>query len=1165
MLKIYLFGTPQIFENDQPVVIRRRLTRTLLFYLAAQGKPESRLALACLFWPDCPEDEARANLRDLLAKLRRDLPDPGIIQTTNETVSLNLHKAQVDYLEFNRLLAEISGPRLGLPGSERITASQYQNMKQMANLWAGQDFFAGYNMPNNATLEHWCTQNSSRVSSQMQAILDRLAEYEYHNGSPENIIHWLSLASRLDEYNDERQARIIETYLRAGMQSQARQYYESIKKFWQSETGDEPPETLTALEPQIYKPHSSSPANPGNHWPIKASTQIPFIGHSEMLETLARAWRSGGAVLILGEAGAGKTRLVQETFQRLTPTPRLLLGTCQPLETNQPFVPWVTMLRNSVQPQTWQDLKSIWAQSLTLLLPELANLRKDVSPALSEKPEISQPVLIEAIHQVLNLLVREGPLFVFIDDTQWADEASLAVISHLLTHQFFSPGRGLLVMVSRSEERNSLLDTLLVTNSPRRIRQLQLSTLELAEIGEMTSYMLGHSVSDSFLERLDRDTGGNPLFLLEVLQSLLDAGLPDDLEHVERLPLPQSVHELIQRRLETIYPDAREVLSTAALLGSHFTLELIETSTHFIPEVVSRAIDELEKARLLQPIPAETPTYGFPHEKIRESLLIGISPARKRFFHQNIARALEQSLGEQVAPQAANLAYHYEQAGNLTKAFQFWVLAGKHAHRLASFHESLGAFERAERLIARTPGLTEQDLYSLYSIWNDALFQSDEPYSLKRVNAALLALGEERQSPLLIGTALSGMSDAYMAENNFEAALKSVQDGLEYVRQSGNNYEMVRTLDRIGVYHYMLNQLPGSQPFLHQSLEISRDSIDSLMVFQRCSTHYQLAITATLSGRPLQGLEYAHKTHKDAIRAYHPYGQVLAYSVMGLSHYLLGDFAEGRKACQLGMGFEHIQAWRMLGYISSYYAMNAAEMGLLGEAWQFGQKAIEIGRRQGHGEVVGLGHKAIGDLYFRLGLDTQAIKSYQQGMTAAGEHFVALENMHRYGYLLFRQGQIAMGKEYLQRALNLSEQSGLWSIHFLASIYDLEILSSEREYQKLEQRTRWLREQSITHIGQDITAYTSTRLKMVRAFEDKDFETVLELSKVVLPWYQQKNIFWRELECLHMLLGAKKSLGQDVALESGRMTHLIKHVDDNMGEAPVKKAWEKQKEQIWQI
>jgi DNA-binding SARP family transcriptional activator len=1159
MLKIHLFGAPSIFQNDLPVILKRRQARTLFFYLAAQGKPLSRLALASLFWPDQSEKKARTKLNDLLGKIRKDIPSE-ILQATNEIVSLDWQKIEVDYLEYNRLLVDVGGGGNRLPDADRMSVNQYNAMKSIVNLWGGDEFFAGYNMPNNENLEHWRTQVVNQVSNQLLPVLERLADYDQRNGQNENAIHWLSLATRLDEYNEEWRARIIEVYLKAGKYSLAKKYYETTQVFWEVEMGSEPPERLLMLAGKIYNPQPESHSESSHEWPIKASAQLPFIGHQDTLQALLRLWQAGGAALVLGESGSGKTRLVQEIFQRINPAPHLMIGICQKLEVTQPFAPWASMLRNFVPQETWQELDDAWIQVLSPLLPELTSLRREISPAYSETPEFSRSVFVEAVHQILNLLARQKPIFIFLDDTQWADEASLAVVSHLLNHNFFKNER-VLIMASRIEERNRLLDTLLATNSSRNIWQVELSTLELEEIEEIASYMLGRSVSPLFVERLDSDTGGNPLFLLEILQSLLEDGLPDDLENIDSLPLPHSVHQLLQRRLNVIPEEAREVINTAAFLGSHFTLEAIEESTHFMPDVVLEAVDTLEKVRLLQSIPADVPTYGFPHEKIRESILVDISPARKRFFHQNIARALEKRIGEQqLSPRSATLAYHYERAGNLSKAFEFWVRAGKYAHRLASLHESVTAFERAERLIARIPELSEQAIYHLYTTWNDVLFENDNPVFIKRISKALMVIGEQRQSPLLIGTALSSMSSAYMAENNFEEALKNAQNALEYLRQSGNEYEIVRTLNRIGDYLYMLNQLPSSQPFFQQSLEISRNSIDSLMVFQRCETYYELAITSTLSGEPHQGLEYAKKSLEDAIRSYRPYGQLLAYSVMGLAHYLIGTLDEGRKACQQGMAFEHFQAWRMLGYISGYYCMNAVEAGFMNEAWHYGHKAIEIGLQQGHNEITSLGYKAIGDLYFRLGAYDLAIKSYKQGIDVAGHHFVALENMHRYGYLLYLQGQTALGREYLKNTLNLSAQGGLWSIHSLASIHELEILSAEGDFEQLEKHAQSIQQKSL---GREVADFTLPRLKLVRAFERGDFQAVVKLSALILPFFPLKTM-WRELDILRMIRIAKQSLGHDASEEAGRISALVQHVETHIGEAPLTENWQNCKERILQ-
>src|SRR5258706_15944787 len=104
MLRIRLFGTPTVYDEDQPITIKRRGTRALLFYLAAQGKPVTRDHLPDNFWPDLSIDQARRTLRDNLGKIRTDLPDKSVIQTQPDVVSLDFSKAWVDFFELEALL-----------------------------------------------------------------------------------------------------------------------------------------------------------------------------------------------------------------------------------------------------------------------------------------------------------------------------------------------------------------------------------------------------------------------------------------------------------------------------------------------------------------------------------------------------------------------------------------------------------------------------------------------------------------------------------------------------------------------------------------------------------------------------------------------------------------------------------------------------------------------------------------------------------------------------------------------------------------------------------------------------------------------------------------------------------------------------------------------------
>jgi hypothetical protein len=123
-------------------------------------------------------------------------------------------------------------------------------------------------------------------------------------------------------------------------------------------------------------------------------------------------------------------------------------------------------------------------------------------------------------------------------------------------------------------------------------------------------------------------------------------------------------------------------------------------------------------------------------------------------------------------------------------------------------------------------------------------------------------------------------------------------------------------------------------------------------------------------------------------------------------------------------------------------------------------------------------------------------------------------------------------------------------------------LYTENNPDALEERILWFREQSIKRLGQDITRFTVARLDLENAYQDRDFETAIELAESILPWYQQKNIIWRELDCLSKLLRAKKESGLDTALESERLVNLINFIEENLSEAPLQENWLRYKAQI---
>lgn len=1149
MLKIQLFGTPQVLRNAQPVEIQHRAARALLFYLAAHNRPLSRSALVGLFWPELDEQKARATLRDYLHKLRHDLRDNDFILTQQDSLLLNPARSEVDYLNFTAQTAQIL-PRLSrLAQQSSLPAPLYQQMAQSINACQACAFLQSADFDFSNELADWQAATSREVEIQLLTMLDRLAEHERIIEREDLAQHWLMLGLRLDRLSENFNEKLLKSLLKQGLLTRAREHFISLKNSFQAENFPALPENLQALEAPLFHPEILLEETGVPAWTVRPTMHVPFTGQRELLNRVESLARRGGALMLFGEAGAGKTRLMREACQRYAGASRLLLAPCQPMENNLPFAPWIAVLRAAVRQQEWKRLDSVWARPLMLLLPEIAHLRPGLPLLSVSNPEVPRLTLMEAIRQLLLLLSERAPLFVFFDDVQWADESSLEAIAYLLKHNFFSQRRSLLALAARLEVHNPLLDQFLLTRFPESLTRLEMRPLDTPEVAELCQSVLGVALPAEFSLRLKQDMGGNPLFLLETLQSFRETYTQNGLPESYNFPLPRSVQEVLTERVKSLPVEAQEILACAAVMGSRLEIHLAQKAVGMADENGVRAAEALERARLLERAPGEKLVYRFPHEKIREAVLSGLSPARERLLHQKIAETLEAVLPQD---QSARLAYHLEKAGDFLRAFDYWILAGNHAYRLDAISETISAFRHAEHLLSLSTHFSEQQLYRLYTDWNKILFELDDANEIERINQSLLNLGRERNSPLLIGAALSSLSNVGMARNQFAEALKNARLAYPYVEESGNAYELTSLLNRTGVLLYMQGELRASQEWFVRTLQLTENANNHELLLARASAYYQMAITETLCGYPLAGREHAHQCLSLHHQESDTYGEVTAYSALSLAGYLTGEYSQGRQAALDGLErAQRINGWRMDGYINAYAGMNEVELGWLGAAWQHAQKAIEIGRKQGHGEIIGLGCKVLGDIYTRLENHPKAAEYYQQGMVASGEHFVALENMHRYGFALYQRGQQIVGKDFLRTALEKSQQNELWSIYFLAEMHQLEILAREETPENFHHQAENFSREIFQRLKKDAGQQTLARLEAGIALQRGEYHRAAQLIEAPLNLYRKIQHRWHELNGLNLQASALYALNNDPSEQCRRMGELLNFIEAHLAPAPL--------------
>ncbi|HEY6707260.1 MAG TPA: AAA family ATPase [Actinomycetota bacterium] len=437
-----------------------------------------------------------------------------------------------------------------------------------------------------------------------------------------------------------------------------------------------------------------------------------FVGRTEELARLAAAGdrAAGGTpttVLVGGEAGVGKTRLVGEVVAGARAAgATVLAGGCVELGgEGVPFAPLIEALRGFVrdldEPGLAWLLPGHARSELARLLPELAPVAGpggtdpgSVGPALSTTPGpwSEQGRLFELFLGLLERLGEERPAVLVVEDLHWADRSTRDLLAFLVRN--LRHGRLLLLLTYRSDElhrRHPLRPFLAELDRGRRVERLELARFGPAEVAAQLAGIQGAPVPAELAERIHARSGGNAFFVEELAAAATDG------------ELPPSLRDTLLARIELLAEPAQRVLGVAAAAGARVDHDLLaEVADLPEPDLLS-ALREAVSAQVLL-VDAGDGTYGFRHALVKEAVYGELLPGERTRVHARFAGALAaRDIAGDPGP-AAELAWHWYAAHDLERALPAAVAAGLAAERAYAFAEAQRQFERALELWDRTGG-----------------------------------------------------------------------------------------------------------------------------------------------------------------------------------------------------------------------------------------------------------------------------------------------------------------------------------------------------------------------------------------------------------------------------------------------------------------------------
>jgi len=1129
VLEILFLGPPEVRWDNHTISIQRKAPRALLFFLASRGTLVSRDEIISTFWGGIPEAKARLRFNENLSRLRKELPNPNLIIVEGKLVGLNQQKVFVDQKEFEDLIDKAGHIPWQIPENEPLPEHIFHLLEDAANLWRGPHFLPGSILPNILAIDDWHLNTANRLEHRRVSILQRLADHAYAIGDLETALHRVRIALENDSLNENLHYRLMLYLIDLGYLNEAWQHYNYVEALFRSELDISPPAKLISQYQRIRKLREKPTSLAQPKWELHFSMNLPFVGRKNTLEQIRRIFLQNKGVFILGEAGQGKTRLIQEFAAQMQPEHRVLVTTCRPLETALPFQPICEIFRRYVTPDEWLALPPVWASQLTRLLPNLKTMRPELEDSIvSQAPAHAQTALLEAIQQVFSLLSRHQPIFLVFDDTQWADEATLTTIAYLLLRPPFDHHEASLAVLAQREELSIPLENL--CNSVQQSKHgsvVYLTQLKTDDLSNLAYTIFNDYPSVEFIENLENSTGGNPLYVLETLRSILNAGPNPDLTGSGTLPLAKSLQTLIETRLQRLPFSSRKILDIAAVVGVEFDIGVISTLAKQSEASVVQTIEDLEREFILQSMP---PSHGqicyrFVHEKFREVLTQNLSRAKTQLYHRYIAEYL---LKDYRPDQAGILAQHYGAAGELEKAFHYWVAAGEHARGLFSITDAARSFSQAKTLIKDIENaLADSDIYQLFANWSEMAYEIQDSEMVRQLGNELLEHGNKRQSPLLIGTGLDALSDACMAGNQFDRGLELATQAIGYLEQSDNTFELMEAYIHCGVFHYMSNQMDEAIASFEDALALATADARPEVIRARANAHYQISLLRTLGGWPKRGYEHAQLSWKDANTSHRTYLKFSAYFVLAFSCYYMGRYQEANEHAHNGIDLaERTHGWRMLGYLHSYAAAIDLAMGKIDQAYQHTLETQRLGTEYQLNDVYALSCRLLGDVYLQLGAPEQAIPHYQSGVEAIGEHFIGGDNLVRMGFALFKSGQVDIGLHTMAFALAAFENTNVGLGILVTQIRQAIACAESQQWDRMLQLTNHIKEQS-TLRSLPTFYLEAVYLQGKAILKDGHTSSAIDQFQIVIEEAKLLGNIWLELKALLSIKKAQRKLGEN--------------------------------------
>src|SRR3954469_11514047 len=704
-----LLGALEVRVEGRLATIGSRQQRLVLLELLLRpGEAVGSDKIIDDLWGERPPRTAAKALQVHVSQLRRVLEEPGtagshaqVLVTEPPGYALHLNSDAVDVHRFERLLDE--GRAALAAGAADVAADK---LRAGLALWRGPPLgdlaFEPFAQPAVARLEELRLDAlETRIDADLAMGATGLA------AELEALVREHPLRERL-------RGQLMLALYRAGRQPDALDAFREARRTLVEALGIEPGPALRRLQAAVLA-QDDAPEPPAKPVPARAPPLADdFVGRDRELAQLDagldRALAgTGSLVVIAGEPGVGKTRLVERVAAAATARGALVVGSrCWEAGGAPAYWPWVEALRPFADAEGIEAVRRYagpGASEIARILPEIAHATDAMPPASAPDAEGGRFRLFEAIGRFFAGATRARPLVLVIDDLQAADTPSLLLLRFLAPRLAAIPV--LAVVTYRDTEvvpGGDLASALADVGRSPSTRRLALGGFGEDDVGRFIETIAGRAPA-GLARLLLTETEGNPLFTGELVRLLVSEGGLDAAAGATAwdFGVPDELRDVIGRRLDGLSDVTREALRDASVLGRELRIDALELVSALSRDELADAIDDAAARRVAAPVPGDPRHLRFSHALIRDVAYDRLRAADRRRLHTAAGEALEVVYASSVDSHSAELAHHFCLAaaagGDADRAVRYALRAGERAARLVAFEEAARLFELALRTL----------------------------------------------------------------------------------------------------------------------------------------------------------------------------------------------------------------------------------------------------------------------------------------------------------------------------------------------------------------------------------------------------------------------------------------------------------------------------------